>query len=184
MRALGRDWRALLLGDLRERRHGGPVTVSSEGRPQQGRPLLHWGDRHASPRPAGSLARLAAPRCDGRVDREPGGPKSRGGRHLRPMEGESRPRAGPCEDRACPGTARVTSMEAAPACTGRWCPRACCVAGSGASQVSLPPLHSCRVTPQASGARFLWTLWKLEWLMCVLVPQTHREPEPVPTRGP
>lgn len=131
MRVLGRDWRALLLGDLRERRHGGPVTVSSEGRPQQGRPLLHWGDRHASPCPAGSLARLAAPRCDGRVDREPGGPKSRGGRHLRPMEGESRPRAGPCEDRACPGTARVTGMDAAPACTGRWCPRARCVAGSG-----------------------------------------------------
>lgn len=183
MRVLGRDWRALLLGDLRELRHGGRVTVSSEGRPQQGRLLLHWGDRHASPHPAGSLARLAAPRCDGRVDREPGGPKSRGSRHLRPMEGESRLRADPCEDRACPGTARVAGTEAAPRALAGGILVPAAWQGQGRARC-LSPLHSCRATPQACGARFPLTLWKLEWLMSVLVPQTHREPEPVPTRSP
>ena len=162
------------------------MTISSEGRPQTGRPLLQWGNRHTSPHPAGGLAHLAAPRCDARVDWEPGRPKSRGSRRLRPMEGESRlpgrPVRGPSVSRDRPGRrhgccprARAGGVPAAPV------PAVWRVAGGGEPGVSPSPAF---LLSHPSGLRCPFSFGNWSGSCACWVPQTRRKPEPVPRGGP
>lgn len=156
------------------------MTVSSEGRsagpsaPSLGRPA-------PSPCPAGSLARLAAPRCDGRVDREPGGPKSRGpppATHGRESPAPGRPVARISSVSRTPGSRMDVSR---PPCTGRWCPRAR-LRGRGQGRarcLSLPCI------PAESPLRPPVPCWTLgNWSgSCSASSSTHREPGARPPQG-
>lgn len=158
-------------GDLRELGHGGRVTVSSEGRPH-GRAVRFFRGAtgaHLPIRQAACRILLLQDAMREQIGSE-AGQRAEGSHRLRPVGGKSRlpgrAVAGPSVSRDRAGRRRGRCT----ACAWQVSQRPCARAWRGAGgEPGVPPSPAFLPShPQRCGAHFLLTLWKLEWLVCLL----------------